>query len=132
MDLSSEQMAELRELAGSRDVPTDVALRARIVLWSGEGRRRKDIAELAGVVPVTVGYGAANNCGPDPVCTLAVTNNETGTADAQVIDAHHVLLRAERAGNGPGRIYTITIRATDAAGNTNTATVQVTVPHDSR
>ncbi|WP_245991464.1 IS630 family transposase [Streptomyces spongiicola] len=27
----------------------DVALRARIVLWAGEGRRRKDIAELAGV-----------------------------------------------------------------------------------
>ncbi|MEU9547347.1 hypothetical protein, partial [Streptomyces mirabilis] len=42
MDLSSEQMAELRELAGSRDVPSDVALRARIVLWSGEGRRQGD------------------------------------------------------------------------------------------
>lgn len=54
MDLSSEQMAELRELARSRDVPADVALRARIVLWSGEGRRRKDIAELAGVAPLTV------------------------------------------------------------------------------
>ncbi|WP_324612325.1 hypothetical protein [Streptomyces sp. AS58] len=54
MDLSSEQMAELRELAGSRDVPADVAIRARIVLWSGEGRRRKDIAELAGVAPLTV------------------------------------------------------------------------------
>ncbi|MEU8976974.1 helix-turn-helix domain-containing protein, partial [Streptomyces monashensis] len=54
MDLSSEQMAELRELAGSRDVPAGVALRARIVLWSGEGRRRKDIAELAGVAPLTL------------------------------------------------------------------------------
>jgi Transposase and inactivated derivatives len=54
VDLTSEQMAELRELAGSRDVPADVALRARIVLWSGEGRRRKDIAELAGVAPLTV------------------------------------------------------------------------------
>ncbi|WP_246040730.1 IS630 family transposase [Streptomyces cadmiisoli] len=52
--LTSEQMAELRELAGSRDVPADVALRARIVLGSGEGRRRKDIAELAGVAPLTV------------------------------------------------------------------------------
>jgi len=41
-------------------------------------------------------------------------------------------LRADRAASGPGRIYTITIRATDAAGNTNTATVQVPVPHDSR
>jgi len=43
-----------------------------------------------------------------------------------------VQLRADRAASGPGRIYTITIRATDAAGNTNTATVQVPVPHDSR
>ncbi|MFD8525587.1 hypothetical protein ACFV2D_37275 [Streptomyces capillispiralis] len=47
-------MAELRELGGSRDVPADVALRAWIVLWSGEGRQRKDIAELAGVAPLTV------------------------------------------------------------------------------
>ena len=29
-------------------------LRARIVLWAGEGRRRKDIAELAGVSARTV------------------------------------------------------------------------------
>ncbi|MFJ2723019.1 helix-turn-helix domain-containing protein [Streptomyces sp. NPDC087437] len=54
MDLSSEQMAELRELAVSRDAPAVVALRARIVLWSAEGRRRKDIAELASVAPLTV------------------------------------------------------------------------------
>ncbi|WP_409468585.1 IS630 family transposase [Streptomyces sp. HC307] len=54
MDLSSEQIAELRELAGSRHVPAVVALRARVVLWSAEGRRRKGIAELAGVAPLTV------------------------------------------------------------------------------
>ncbi|MGW3958162.1 helix-turn-helix domain-containing protein [Streptomyces sp. NPDC004752] len=44
----------LRELAGSRIAPALVALRARIVLWCAEGRRRKDIAELAGVAPLTV------------------------------------------------------------------------------
>ncbi|MEW2122084.1 IS630 family transposase [Streptomyces sp. NPDC005474] len=49
-----EQAAELRELANSRDVPADLAARARIVLWSGEGRRRKDIAELLGVSLPTV------------------------------------------------------------------------------
>lgn len=54
MNLSSQQRDELRALAASRDVPADVALRARVVLWAAEGRRRKDIAELAGVVPVTV------------------------------------------------------------------------------
>ncbi|WP_369174929.1 helix-turn-helix domain-containing protein [Streptomyces sp. R28] len=35
-------------------MPAVVALRARIVLWSAEGRRRKDIAELAGMAPLTV------------------------------------------------------------------------------
>jgi hypothetical protein len=44
MDLSVERAAELRELVSSRDVPADIATRARIVLWSGEGVRRKDIA----------------------------------------------------------------------------------------
>jgi predicted RNA polymerase sigma factor len=37
MDLSSEQIDDLRELASSRHVSADVALRARIVLWSAEG-----------------------------------------------------------------------------------------------
>lgn len=48
MELSSEQIADLREVANARHVSADVALRARIVLWSGEGRRRKGIAELGG------------------------------------------------------------------------------------
>ena len=39
-------------------------------------------------------------------------------------------LRAERAGNGPGRIYTITVRASDAAGNSSTQNVTVSVPHN--
>ncbi|MFE5591592.1 helix-turn-helix domain-containing protein, partial [Streptomyces sp. NPDC056549] len=50
-----EQAAELRELVSGRDVLADMVTRARIVLWSGEGRRRKDIAELLGVSPPTVG-----------------------------------------------------------------------------
>jgi transposase len=54
MELSVEQAAELRELANSRDVSADVAMRAWIVLWSGEGRRRMDIAELLGVSLPTV------------------------------------------------------------------------------
>src|SRR5690606_20800129 len=39
-------------------------------------------------------------------------------------------LRAERAGNGNGRIYTLTVEARDATGNTRRATTTVTVPHD--
>jgi transposase len=54
MDLSSEQMAELRELAGSRDVPPSWRFAHGSCCGRAEGRRRKDIAELAGVAPLTV------------------------------------------------------------------------------
>jgi transposase len=52
--LSEEQADELRAVLNSRDVPAVVATRARIVLWMAEGRRRKDVAELAGVSLPTV------------------------------------------------------------------------------
>jgi len=41
-----------------------------------------------------------------------------------------VLLRAERAGSGSSRVYTIHVNCVDASGNTATASVDVTVPHD--
>jgi hypothetical protein len=49
VELTDEQVAELRAVATSRDVSGAVATRARIVLWTAEGRMRKDIGELAGV-----------------------------------------------------------------------------------
>jgi hypothetical protein len=39
-------------------------------------------------------------------------------------------LRAERAGGGDGRIYTITYMVTDASGNSASASATVVVPHD--
>ncbi len=44
-------------------------------------------------------------------------------------DCKSVQLRAERIGNGNGRVYTITLKVTDASGNVGTATAKVTVPH---
>ena len=41
-----------------------------------------------------------------------------------------ILLRAERAGSGPGRVYTIAGTVLDAAGNPTPFTRTVTVPHD--
>jgi transposase len=52
--LTDEQMAELRAVVNSRDLPAAVATRARIVLWTAEGRMRKDIGALAGVSLPTV------------------------------------------------------------------------------
>ena len=69
---------------------------------------------------------------------LSVTSNEpdNGLGDGDtpndiVINENGTIsLRAERSGTGGGRVYTITYQATDAAGNTSTATATVTVPHN--
>src|SRR5262249_47227705 len=92
------------------------------------------------MVPVTINYGVTDNCDrPSAItCVLSVTSNEpvdgTGDGDTapdwEIVDSHHVRLRAERAGNGSGRIYTITITCTDAGGNSLVRTVTVSVPHD--
>jgi transposase len=52
--LTEDQRAELRAVVNSRDVSAAVATRARIVLWMAEGKRRKDVGELAGVSLPTV------------------------------------------------------------------------------
>jgi subtilisin-like proprotein convertase family protein len=87
---------------------------------------------------VTINYQTADNCTlPSSItCALSVASNEplngTGdgdtTPDWQVIDAHHVKLRAERAGTGTGRTYTVTVTCNDAAGVSTSRTVAVNVP----
>ena len=84
---------------------------------------------------VTVAYDVSDNCGPS-ACALGVTSDEpvngTGDGDAspdwEVVDDHHVRLRAERAGMLDGRLYTIAVTCTDSAGNSSTETVAVEVP----
>jgi large repetitive protein len=88
------------------------------------------------MVDVTVAYGTGDNCGAVST-SLAVSSNEPaeGTGDApdwQVVDDHHVRLRAERSGGGSDRIYTIAVTAMDVSGRTTTRTVAVSVPHDKR
>jgi hypothetical protein len=69
------------------------------------------------------------------VMATAVTSNEADNApgsgntspDAQL---DPLAVRAERSGQGSGRVYTIDFVADDGHGNTCTGTVQVCVPHD--
>ena len=82
------------------------------------------------MVLVTVQFSASSFCGLSSSGIIGVTNNETGAADAQIVDATHVLVRATRFGFGSGRLYTITVAATDPSGHTTTKTAYVTVPHD--
>ncbi|MGW4466682.1 IS630 family transposase [Micromonospora sp. NPDC004704] len=54
MELTSGEQAELRALVNSAEVSAVIGTRARIVLWRAEGRRKKEIAVLAGVSRPTV------------------------------------------------------------------------------
>jgi transposase len=54
VDVTTDQLAELRSLVNSSEVSASVATRARIVLWRSQGRAKVEIAGLAGVSRPTV------------------------------------------------------------------------------
>ena len=64
--------------------------------------------------------------GGDGSTTDDVQGASVGTPDVSI------LLRAERDGQGSGRVYTLTYRASDGSGNATQASSTVTVPHDMR
>ena len=93
------------------------------------------------MVEVTVTVDPERVCDPAPTCQIVdVTSNEpiNGLGDGntefdwEITGDLTVNLRAERAGVAIGRVYTIHVECTDDGGNTTTATVDVSVPHDQR
>jgi hypothetical protein len=84
------------------------------------------------MAPVTVTASALDNCGSASCKIVSVSSNEPLDADGDwvITGPLTVNLRADRLGQGTGRVYTITIACADGSGNTSTKTVVVTVPHD--
>jgi len=91
------------------------------------------------MVDVVVRARVTDTCSTNTWRIIRVTSNEPvdGTGDGHttpdwiITSAHTLKLRAERAGNGHGRVYSITIQACDAAGNRSTTkVVTVPVPHN--
>jgi hypothetical protein len=90
------------------------------------------------LVAVTVGVNASDNCGSVTSAIVGVTSSEADNGigdgntsdDIQNINGLSVDLRAERSGNGGGRIYTIKVRSADPSGNYAEKTVEVIVPGD--
>ncbi len=88
------------------------------------------------MIPVTLSYSITDNCdtGLLPVVSVSSDQPLNGIGDGntatdwQVVDAHHLLLRAERAPTEAGRTYTITVRTADSAGNAASGSVSVNVP----
>jgi len=89
------------------------------------------------MVGVKVNAVVTDACSRTTWQIIAVESNEpiNGLGDGDtspdwiITDYRTVKLRAERSGTGEGRIYSITIQATDAAGNlSEPKTVVVNVP----
>ena len=124
-------------LTAPQDVtPPDISVTVSPdTLWS-PNHKMVDI-----VATVTV----SDICDAAPTMVLtSVTSDEPddakGNGDGKTVDDiqgadigtedYEFQLRAERAGKGDGRVYTITYTATDASGNSASASATVVVPHD--
>ena len=103
---------------------------SQLFLWPPDHTMRK----------VNINYTNLDNCSPPSkvITSLKVLSNEpiNGLGDGDtapdwiVISNHQVMLRAERAGNRSGRIYTIIITAIDDCGNKSQNSTRVLVPHN--
>jgi hypothetical protein len=106
-----------------------------LVLWPPNHR----------MVPIDVSWQVTDLCDENPsVALIAVSSNESdeapGPGDGQTYGDiagadigtadTGLMLRAERSGSGPGRIYELLYRASDATGNMMPAFGIITVPHD--
>ena len=89
------------------------------------------------LVAITIDATASDTCDAAPRCSIVgVTSNEPedGTGDGDtgpdwIVDSDLGLrLRAERDGAGSGRVYSVTVACTDAAGQVGSDTVSVIVP----
>lgn len=93
------------------------------------------------LVPISVAIVATDDSGVSPVCKVVrVSSNEPeegagdgdSSPDATIVGANEVMLRAERSGQGTGRVYTITVECRDGAGLAASASATVSVAHDNR
>lgn len=93
------------------------------------------------IIDVGFSFEVSDICDPELEVSIEVTSDEpTATApdaggpkhapDAQIIDDDRVLLRAERSGEADGRVYVITVTATDESGNTASSSVSVKANRD--
>lgn len=87
---------------------------------------------------ITVRVSAYDLCGPVTWQITSIESNESvdGRGDGHtspdwlITRPHQAKVRAERAGPGNGRVYTLHVRVFDEAGNSADGNVKVSVPHD--
>jgi len=111
-------------------VPTITLNGNTISLWPvNKSYRTVNVADLV----ASASDGCDTSVNLNSVVISKVTSDEGTSASGDILiaaDCKSVQLRQDRNGNGDGRVYTITFRVSDSAGNSTTTTAKVTVPHD--
>ncbi|MEI6153180.1 MAG: hypothetical protein WCQ90_03745 [Deltaproteobacteria bacterium] len=114
--------------------PTLAPVANKTILWPASHK----------MVDITISPNVSDNSGGQISLSAVVSCNElpNGQGDGNtqqdwtvpvIKDGLITLqLRAERSGKDSGRIYTVTITATDISKNTSVAKVDIVVPHDMR
>ena len=124
--VANSALASVKVIDGTPPVIADAAVN-QATLWPVNHQ----------MVNITVDYTTSDACSAVD-SGLSISSNEPvdglgdgdTSPDWEVVDAHHVRLRAERNGNSNGRVYSITITALDTNGNASTRVLTVNVPHD--
>ena len=88
--------------------------------------------------PISLAVVADDSCGSVEWEVTSITSNEPEdglgdghtSPDWSVKAPHKAWVRAERAGRGSGRVYTLNVTVSDDSGNTASGSVEVLVPHD--
>src|SRR5688572_11999452 len=85
---------------------------------------------------VTINYTAVDNCTVTSTLSVSSSDPVNGGSDGdqapdwEVVDEHHVRLRAEKANNGQARHYTIKITITDGCNAPFDTSITVVVAHN--
>jgi hypothetical protein len=92
--------------------------------------------KMAGVSVVPSGQDAAGRPFTCRIASIGSSEPVNGLGDGDsapdwvVTGDRTASLRAERAGSGPGRVYSIEVHCTDSSNNVFAPVVTVEVPHD--
>jgi len=131
--------ADTADLSDSVTIPVSVLPVPEVTLemdpaylWPPNHKLRNVRAVFGGLVcepAPTIELVSVTSNEPDNDTGDGNTENDIQGADIGMDDVQ-LQLRAERAGGGSGRVYTVEYRLTDVAGVQSTLTSTVSVPHD--
>lgn len=115
---SSGQKCSFTVIVTDNESPTLSPLTlSREILWPASNKLKK----------VKVFYTTYDN-GQNVKTAVAVSSNATdGIKDWEFVDEHELRLKASRLPDGSPRIYSITVTATDEAGNKTSRTTTIAV-----